>query len=226
MKRLLPLFFLGSAISGQAQDSEVPYGVEIVTGYRSDYVYRGFSLADDLIEVQIGTEIALSNEWLIDLGGWYGGGSRNFEEVSAAFGIRYDQDDWDAGFNASWHGYQNSLFQDGVDFGPSINWRPSEDWRIGSAISYDTGPNGWYGNIEAQWSKPVGNSSFISILGGASATSNYYGRSGLNDFYTRIGWTYGVNKSVAFTPFVGSSVPLYSDGSTRLFAGLWFEVNF
>jgi len=226
MKRLLPLFFLGSTIFGQAQDSEVPYGVEIVTGYRSDYVYRGFSLADDLIEVQIGTEIALSDEWLIDLGGWYGSGSRNFEEVSAAFGIRYDRDDWDAGLNASWHGYQNSLFQDGVDFGPSLNWRPSEDWRIGSGISYDTGPKGWYGNIEAQWSKPVGNSSFISILGGTSATSNYYGRSGLNDFYTRIGWTYGVNKSVAFTPFVGSSVPLYSDGSTRLFAGLWFEVNF
>lgn len=226
MKRLLPLFFLGSLIPAQAHDSEIPYGIEIVTGYRSDYVYRGFSLTDDLIEVQIGAEIALSNEWLIDFGGWYGTGSRNFEELSAAFGIRYDQGDWDTGFTASWHSYQNSFFQDGIDFGPYINWRPNADWRIGSAVSYDTGPDGWYGKLEAEWSKPVGNSSFVSILGGASATSNYYASGGLNDFYTRLGWTYGVNENVAFTPFVGSSVPLYSGGSTRLFAGIWFEVNF
>ena len=226
MKRLLPLLFLAAPTSTQAHDSEIPYGIEIVTGYRSDYVYRGFSLADDLIEIQIGTEIALSDEWLLDLGAWYGGGSRSFEEISAAFGIRYDQDSWDVGLDASWRGYDHAFFQDGIDFGPYFNWRPNADWRIGAGVSYDTGPDGWYGKLEAEWSKPVGSDSFVSILGGASATSNYYGRGGFNDFYTRLGWTYGVNESVAFTPFVGSSVPLYSGGSTRLFAGLWFEVNF
>jgi hypothetical protein len=226
MKRLLPLVFLGPALPVQAHDSEIPYGIEVVTGYRSDYVYRGFSLTDDLIEVQIGAEIALSNEWLLDLGGWYGTGSRDFQEVSAVFGIRYDQETWDAGFNASWNGFENSLFQDGFDFGPSFNWRPGADWRIGTAVSYDTGPDGWYGELEAEWSKTVGDSSFVRILGGASAVSDYYGRDGLNDFYSRLGWTYGINESVAFTPFVGASVPLYSGGSTRLYAGLWFEVNF
>ncbi|MGB6219638.1 hypothetical protein [Haloferula sp.] len=226
MKRLLPLLFLGPALPLTAHDSEIPIGIEIVTGYRSDYVYRGFSLADNLIEIQIGGEVALSNQWLLDFGGWYGTGSDDFGEFSGSLGIRYDQDSWDAGFDAAWRSYENSFFNDGFDFGPFFNWRPNADWRIGSAVSYDTGPDGWYGEVEAEWSKPVGNSSFLSILGGASAVSNYYGRDGLNDFYSRLGYTYGVNDSVAFTPFVGASVPLYSGGSTRLFAGLWFEVNF
>lgn len=226
MKRLLPLLFLGSAVPGHAQDAEIPYGFEIVTGYRSEYVDRGFSLADDLIEFQAGAEIALSDEWLLDLGAWYGTGSRDFEEIAASFGIRYDHDDWDAGLNAAWHGYRNSLFEDGIDVGPFVNWYPNDDWRIGSSVSYDSGPDGWYGNLEAEWTQVTGNTSFLSILGGISALSHYYGRGGFNDFYARIGWTYGVNRSVAFTPFVGTSVPLGSDGSTRLFAGLWFEVNF
>jgi len=225
MRRLIPLLLPLPAL---AQDVEIPLGIEVVTGYRSEYVYRGFALADDLIDVQLETEIALSEHWLLGLGGWYGTGtgSGSFDELAAFAALRYDAERWDAGFQAAWHGFDHSLFRDGVDFGPFANWRPNEDWRIGAALSYDTGPDGWYGRFEAEWSQPTGRDSFLSLLAGASGASGYYGRNGANDLYARASWTYAFNRSVAVTPFLGSSFALDSAGSDRLFGGLWFEVNF
>ncbi len=79
MKRWLPLLLAAFGVA-HAQD-EIPYGIEVLTGYRSEYVDRGFALSQDLIEVQLGSEIALSDQWLLQLGGWYGTGtsSADFE---------------------------------------------------------------------------------------------------------------------------------------------------
>jgi len=50
--------------------SDIPLGVEVVTGYRTGSVHRGFEPAQDLIDVQAEAEIAISNEWLLNLGGY------------------------------------------------------------------------------------------------------------------------------------------------------------
>jgi hypothetical protein len=42
----------------------------VVTGYRTGSVHRGFEPAQDLIDVQAEAEIAISNEWLLNLGGY------------------------------------------------------------------------------------------------------------------------------------------------------------
>lgn len=225
MKRLLPFLLLTTAAIAQ---DEIPYGIEILTGYRSEYIDRGFSLSQGLIEVQIGSEIALSNQWLLQLGGWYGTGtgSGDFEAAEAFFGVRYEGDDWDAGLDTSFTSYDHRIFRDGVTAGPFLNWYPHEDWRFGTLVEYDRGASGWYGVVEAGWSQPTGRDSFVRAEAGLSAVSGFYGRSGMNDLYARVSWTYGFNRSVAVTPFVGTSVALDSAASTAAYAGIWFEVNF
>ena len=96
---------------------------------------------------------------------------------------------------------------------------------MGGIVEFDTGADGWYGAVEAGWSRPTGRDSFLRAHAGASAVSDFYGRSGMNDLYARLAWTYGFNRSVAITPFVGTSITLDSAASTRLYAGLWFEVK-
>ncbi|BCX50002.1 hypothetical protein HAHE_39100 [Haloferula helveola] len=227
MRRLLPLLLLPATAVAQ-DDDELTYGIEVLTGFRSEFIDRGFSLSQGLVEVQLGAEVALSDEWLLEIGGWYGTGtgSGDFEAASAFFGIVYEAESWDAGMDLSLSSYDHRIFDDGVAVGPFYNWYPNDDWRIGGAFQYDSGASGWYGKVEAAWSKPTGDDSFITLLGGISGTSGFYGRSGANDLFARLSWTYGVNRHVAFTPFVGTSVALDSDASTRLYAGLWFEVNF
>ena len=43
-------------------ESDIPLGIEAVTGIRSGYVHRGFDLADTSLEFQFAGEVTLSNE--------------------------------------------------------------------------------------------------------------------------------------------------------------------
>lgn len=49
-------------------ENEIPWGVEIVSGLRSDYVYRGFELTGTSLDLQLEAELALSNESSLSLG--------------------------------------------------------------------------------------------------------------------------------------------------------------
>jgi len=239
VRRLLPfLATLSPCLAGTAttvtpttptSDETLPIGIEVVSGYRSEYIHRGFKLADDLIDVQVQAEIALSNEWVLNLGANYGTatGDEDFAEAAAFFDLHYDTKLWTAGIATTWRSYNNSFFEDGFDLNPSFTWHINDDWDLGAGVAYDTGDGGWYGNIEAGWSKPLGKSSFIAVKAGTSLTSDYYGSNGWHDVYARLSWSYAFNDSVAVTPFVGSSVPMESSPeSNRLIGGIWFEVNF
>jgi hypothetical protein len=228
MRRLVAvLATLAPCLAEEAGD--IPIGIEVVTGYRTEYIHRGFKLADDLIDVQAEAEIALSNEWVLSLGGYYGtgAGDEDFSEAAAFFDLRYEAKQWSAGIATTWRDYQDSFFEDGFDIAPSFIWHLTDDWDLAAGIAYDTGDGGLYGNLEASWSKPLGKSSFLSAKAGTSWTEDYYGSSGWNDLYGRVSWTYAFNDSVAISPFAGTSIPMSSSPQTdRLFAGVWFEVNF
>jgi hypothetical protein len=230
VNRLIPvLAAVASPCLADPPSETTPIGIEVVTGYRSEYIHRGFKLTDDLIDVQLEAEIALSNEWVLNLGGNYGTatGDEDFAEAAAFFELHYDTKQWTAGFATTWRDYQDSFFEDGFDLNPSFTWHLNDDWDIGSGIAYDTGNGGWYGNLEASWSKPLGKSSFIEAKAGTSFTNDYYGSDGWHDLYARLSYTYAFNDSVAVTPFAGSSIPMKSSPQTdRLLAGVWFEVNF
>jgi hypothetical protein len=214
--------------TGTTED-RLPIGIEVVTGFRTDYVHRGFQLAGSLVDVQAEAEVALSDDWLLNVGGYYGTATSDgdFSEAAAFFDLRYETEKWTAAFGTTWRDYQDSFFEDGFDLAPSFTWHLTKDWDIGTGIAYDTGDGGWYGHLEAAWSKPTGENSFFSTKAGTSWTEDYYGSSGWHDLYARAGWTYSFNRNVSVTPFVGTSIPMSSGPErNRLFGGVWFEVNF
>ena len=60
MKRfsVLSILLLSPPLHAELE-SDIPLGLELVTGIRSGYVFRGFDLADTLIDVQLEGEMAL-----------------------------------------------------------------------------------------------------------------------------------------------------------------------
>lgn len=229
MRRLAAFLVLTAPCFAESVSDDIPIGVEVLTGFRSEYIHRGFKLTNNLIDVQTEAEIALSNEWVLNLGGFYGTGTGrgDFSETAAFFDLRYEAENWTAGFATTFRDYQDSIFTDGLDLCPSFKWRLSDDWTIGTKVAYDTGDGGWYGNLEAAWSKPLSEDSFLSARVGSSWTSDYYESSGWHNSFARLSWTYAINDSVAITPFAGTSIPMSSSAErNRLFGGLWFEVNF
>lgn len=228
LQSCIPLVFLTAFVSAEVEN-EIPLGIEVVTGYRSEYIQRGFKWANPVIDVQAEAEIALSDDVIANFGAWYttAAGSGDFSEAAASTGIRREHGNLTLALDATWRTLDHSVYNDGLDIAPSIAWRLTDDLEVAGGLAWDTGADGLYAFAETRWSHPLGTTSFVSADAGLSCVSDYYDRSGLNDLYARVSYTRILNRSVSITPFVGTSVPLQSDGETgRLFGGLWFEVNF
>ncbi|BCU77685.1 hypothetical protein [Luteolibacter sp. LG18] len=230
MMRAVPLFLFAALLPAGAEvEREIPLGIEAVTGYRSEYIWRGFKVGDGIMDFQLQGEIALSNEWALDIGGTYAteGGDGDNTEGTFFVDLNYDTKQWSAGFSITGHAFDHPLLDSGVDFSPSFTWHATKDLDLIAGAAYDTGAEGVYGWLEGKWSKPVTDSSFVTLQGGTSFVGDYYGRDGWNDLYARASFTYALNKTISLTPFVGVSIPMDADPETnRLFGGLWFEANF
>jgi len=212
---------------GQIQD-DLTLGVEAVTGVRSDYVYRGFQLADAVMDFQLEGEIALGGDFYLDLGGWFAsetGGdfseTAGFADLRRALSERFT-----AGGVLGYHSYHRSLFDSGLDLGAYLTFFPAENWSVTAEASRDFGAAGWWANAETGWSRRLTDHAFLTIRGGLSAVDGYYGRSGFNDLHGRASLTCNLNRMVSLTPFVGGSVELLDGDGNEWFGGLWFEVSF
>lgn len=211
-------------------ESDIPLGLEAVTGVRSSYVHRGFELADTLFEFQLEGEVALSRSTYLNLGGWIGTGSGDdFEEYTGFIDLRRDLSDLlTIGLSATYHGYSNSFFDDGLDLGAFATLYATEDLDFTFGAYHDFGADGWYANAETGWSTRLGEDAYFALTGGLSWLDDYYGRSGMNDLYGRASVTYNINSTVSLTPFLGWSFEIDDDegDGDEVFGGLWFEVVF
>ena len=71
MRTTAILALLLSAPLGTAEiESDIPIGIEAVTGIRSGYVFRGFDMANALMDFQVEGEITLGDRTYLNVGGW------------------------------------------------------------------------------------------------------------------------------------------------------------
>ena len=227
--KLLAFFYILPAVAVAEVESSIPLGVEAVTGYRTEYIHRGMSLADDVIDFQLESGFALSDTWSICLRGWHDSGTASgayFSETSGFAELRYDEKIFSAGWALGYRSFSGSQLSDGFETGPFCSWHASADLDVNAELRYDDGAGTWYAKAELSWSKPLDKKSFVSALAGISAVGDYYDREGLNDVFLRISYTYNVASNVSLTPFLGSSIGLDEIAEDRGYAGVWFEVSF
>jgi outer membrane scaffolding protein for murein synthesis (MipA/OmpV family) len=182
-----------------------------------------------VFDLQLETEVALADDWFLGFAAWHAAetGDGDFSETAAVADLRFERGPWTFGTSAGYHSYDHTFFRDAFDLGLFATWRFHEDLALTGGVWRDTGADAWYAKLEGVWSKPTGRDSFLEAVAGASWADDYYGRSGLNDAYARLSWTYAVSEQVSLTPFVGTSIPLDSGPEkNRLFGGLWFAVSF
>ncbi len=228
---LFSLLALALAPALPAADSDIPIGVEAVTGLRSGYLYRGFKLADATLDFQVESEVAIDDETFLNIGAWYLAESDgDFSEKGLFLDFRRAvSKKLILGGSLLYRDFHHPVFNSGIDAGISASYRINDEWAWKTTASYDFGAEGFYASSDLHWSHVIDDNSFVSVLGGVSAVNDYYGRNGLNDFYSRLGYTYAISDRVAVTPFVGGSVVIADDGyltDNEAYAGFWFEVNF
>jgi len=222
--------FLIFAPQSQAEvDSEIPLGIEAVTGLRSGYVHRGFELADTSLDFQMEAEINLSDETWINLGlAHLAESDGNFSETTAYFEVSHGwTEKFTTGASLTYRDRNESLLDSGLDFGFFTSYAINDDWKWHNEINFDFGESGVHLATEIEWSHVVSDKSFVTIESGLSFVSDYLDRDGFNDLYARIAFTYAISDRVAITPFLGTSLQLANHtGDDVAYGGFWFEVNF
>lgn len=231
MRRLITLALLLPALAGHAEvESDIPIGIEAVTGVRSGYVFRGFDMANTLLDFQAQGEITLAERTFLNVGGWIAAESGGpFEELAGFLDLRTGLNDLlTLGTSLTYHDYDGSFFESGADLGISVSVDPSKDWGVTVGAYHDFGADAWYAKAEAAWSRRTGEDSYLALTGGISWVNDYYGRDGMNDFFGRASFTYNINRNIAVTPFLGWSLEIDStngDGD-EFYGGLWLELVF
>ncbi len=223
------IFCACSSVAFAEVDSEIPLGIEAVTGLRTDYVHRGFQLAESALDFQLEAEIILSNSNSLSLGfAHLSESGEDFNETWSYLEFSHSfNKNLTSGASFTYRDRNESILQGGFDLGLFTSYSINDVWRWRNELNFDLGVDGVYLNTELEWSQIISNKSFVTIKAGLSWVSEYLERDGLNDFHTRLTYTYALSDQVSFTPFIGSSIQIGDkDADDILYGGLWFEVIF
>jgi len=223
------IFLLSHSVLQAEVDDEIPLGIEAVTGFRTNYVHRGFELAETALDFQLETELSLSDENSLHLGlAHLAESDGDFNETSIYAEISHSLNDHlIIGASLTYRDRNASILDSGFELGAFATFSINDDWLWRSELNYDFGISGLYLASELEWSQVLSDKSFVAIEAGISVVSSYLDRSGFNDLYTRVTYTYAISDRISLTPFLGTTLQLNDhDGSDLAFGGLWFEVNF
>lgn len=212
----------------ESLNSEIKFGFEGLTTWRSEYMYRGFKLADKSMEFQIAGQIALSNTETLDVGVYFDTATGDGDFTEAGTFIDFSKDIGDLTYTAklALRDYTNSTFKSGADIGGSVNWTMNETFDFTALLSYDTGARGAYGEIKATAYKGITDDSFILFKTGIGATADYYELSGIHHAFAKLEYTYNISDNVSVSPFVGASIGINDEAVDSLHAGVYFAVSF
>ena len=212
----------------QKASAELKYGIEALTTYRSEYVYRGFALSDASMEFQLAGQVALSNTDTLDVGLFYGTATSDGDFTEAAAFIDFSRNIGDLTYAATLtlRDYTNSTFKSGADIGGSVSWAVNEDIDIKGSASYDTGAEGFYFEGKAGYYRQVSDDSYLTFDAGLGAVADYYRRNGLHQAFAKLTYTYNINDAVSVSPYVQMSLGIHDKAENHLAAGAYFAVSF
>jgi len=204
------------------------YGVEVLTSWRSEYVYRGFLLAQGSMEFQLVAQWVLSESDSFDAGVYYGieAGDGGFSELTgfAAFSRQLGKYRYSA--ELAFHEYGGSFFDSGVDFRLSANYQMNEAFDFKGSVSYDTGAEGFYFESKVSYYEEVNDVSYVTLDAGISSVAGYYDRDGLHHGFAKLGYTRNISESVSVSPYITGVFGIHNDVDNHVIGGVYFAVSF
>jgi len=206
-------------------ETEIPLGIEAVTGIRSAYVRNGIDTADAVLDFQLESEIALTNEVFLTLGAWHVAESNGtFNETAISAQLTHQWETFSLTGELAYHNFDSLILDSGIDLSLELIYTINRNASVSGLIGYDDGAESAYGQLEFNYSHPLSEDAYWAFRGGITIANDYYGLSGLSEIYSRLSLTYNINSQLSLTPFIGiSEAP---DADTTAYAGVWFAVSF
>lgn len=204
-------------------------GAELMTGYRSDYVYRGERFGANALEGQISGGLSLSDNWALSgemfaIRNWQGS---KFRQDSLHGELQhYLTDECTLGLFVNGQWYDFSPMRNGVEPGLSLRWNPKPAWSFGGSLLYDTGQKGMYSEWSVTWQPLLTETLALSNTVSVGFAQDYLGRSGLKELVFRSGLLWSVSSNFRLEPFAGLYCGYGRDEFQKVVVGLWCSYSF
>ena len=209
---------------------DIPYGLEFLTQYKSEYNYRGFILAQDTIDIQFGGNYAFDDTTSLNAASWFAteAGSGDFTEAGLLVDLQKEIDQWTLSLSGTYHSFTNTFLESGTNIEAAAYYQWNGPIESSGRIAYDTGAEGWFSALSSSYYQRINDQSYLLVDFGISYVSHYYGREGFNDAYGKISYTYNINQSLSISPYIGTSLLLDNKDTGRdsLYGGIYLAVSF
>lgn len=224
---LVRSLLLSMGISVAVAQDDIPYGLEFVSGIRASYHQNGIVLADNLIDLQLQSNITLAEDVFLNIALWQGAEiSGDFQEFGAVGGITKIYDKFSLSGEVAVTSYESDIVEGGVELSLVGEYVVAENVFIFGSLGYHSGAETVLANLGGNGSVVVTDDSFLEWKAVFHLADSYFSREGLYDLTTRVSYTYNLNSFLSVTPFLSASIPLEGDADFNLSAGLWMEVFF
>lgn len=214
-------------LSGELRRSPIQLGVQFMTGYRSNYVFRGVELGEQAIEGQIASSIALSNDWAlageVDFVHCFAAG--NVSQTTLYSELQYylaDECTLGPSLGAQFYGGRTE-FQSGCEPGFALRWNPVPEWSLAATGVYDGGQKGFYGNGAVTWQPLLTKSIAWENTVGVGISSDYLGASGFSDILLRSGLNIRLGPSLRLQPYTAITFRVGDRSGQTVCVGVWFS---
>jgi len=227
-KPLQCFLLLLSAMSPTMASGNIPYGIEFVAGMRDEYHQRGLQLADDLIDLQIQSNITLTKSSSLNLAAWQGAEmAGDFQEAGVLLSLTKEYSRFALNSEIGYTRYENSFVESGIQYSVGVDYSLASELVAYVSATYDDDQSSMIGLFGLLSSARITDDSFMEYKVEAHMANDYYSREGLYDLSSRVSYTLNVNEMLSFTPFVSYTYPLDEvDLDPEFSTGVWVELFF
>lgn len=213
-------------LSDVTRRAPIQLGVQFMTGYRTNYVFRGVEAGEQAVEGQIASSIAVSNDMALAGEVNY---VRAFKDGHFSQTTLYGELQYYIGKEATLgpsmgaQFYGDSVFRNGIEPGIVWRWNPELDWSFSASGLYDTGQKGFYGNVAVTWQPLITETTAweTSVVLGSAA--RYLDSDGPSDLMLRTGWLIRIGPSFRLHPFIAVTFGIGDRDERVLTGGVWFS---
>ncbi len=238
MKRLIATFCIvlslaqayeGPAPIEVAEQGEIYMGIEALTGFRSDYVFRGEYVAESSIEFQLSGGVALDDYWYVQ-GEFFCLNECEhspFRQIQLLGELNYYLNtESTLGCYVAGQEFDRTILKSGIEQGVIWRWNPSLNWGIKAKIFYESGQDGTYAEMRATYMPLIAENVAWVNCAQVGCAINYADTDGIKELMLRTGLSWAVNESWKIEPYVAWYYGVGRDDFTKICAGFWLSYSF
>lgn len=215
---VLPALAVSTALAGEAPVTEPPVVVEEPTSmfsselgvnYASTYEFRGVDFGDHLVDVALGTEVALAEGISLSAGAWYASLVQDdYTELNLFTSLNKSFGDLTVGVGYTWY-YFGSDDVDANEVNVTASYAITDSLSLDGGAFYDFETEGYYFVTAATFSTEIsGPLSFEANAGVAYNIDYYVDGDGFNNAFLQLAFPIALTDTATFTPYVRGSLSM------------------